>query len=547
MAWDLTRDLVIVGSGAGSMCASFVAKKHGKSSLIVEKQAKVGGSTAFSGGIIWVPQNRCLKAEDSFEKARLYLDSVIGDVGRASTPVIRDAYVRETHQMIAFLEQLGMRFEHARSPDYYSAAPGALAEGRSLICPLFDINQLGEWAEHLGRFEAWPPLPIKTSEFANLALVRRTWAGKWTVAKVLSRLMYQKITGKRLRGMGNAVQGRMLQIALRDGIEIWRESPMTELIYKDGRVTGVAVRRNGAIMRIAAREAVLLDSGGFSRSDAMRREYQPKPSGAHWTVANPGDTGEVIKAAMALGGAVDLMDAALWSPSSFQPDGRFYGFHVPNDAGKPHCIVVDGTGLRFANESQGYVDFGRAMYARQAVPSWAVLDSRHRKNYPWGMAAPGRTPDDWIKSGFMKEATSLNELARQCGMEPSVLAETVRRFNGFAAKGVDEDFGRGEGAYDRLNSGDPTYKLNPSLGALEQPPFYAVQLWPADVGTQGGLVVDEFARVLRDDGSTIQGLYATGNCTASITGRSYPGGGASISKALTFAYIAARHAFRISR
>jgi 3-oxosteroid 1-dehydrogenase len=162
------------------------------------------------------------------------------------------------------------------------------------------------------------------------------------------------------------------------------------------------------------------------------------------------------------------------------------------------------------------------------------------------MAAPGRTPDEWIKSGFMQKAASLNELAQACGMDPGVLSETVRRFDGFAADGLDRDFSRGQGAYDRMNSGDPTCKPNPSLGSLEKLPFDAVQLWPADVGTQGGVVIDEFGRVLREDGSYISGLYAAGNCTASITGRSYPGGGASISKALTFAYIAAHHAFGVN-
>jgi 3-oxosteroid 1-dehydrogenase len=544
MNWNETRDLVIVGSGAGSMCAALVAKKLKCTSLILEKQAKVGGSTAFSGGIIWVPQNRYLKSEDSFAKARTYLDSVIGDVGRASTPAMRDAFVRESGKMLAFLEESGMQFEHARSPDYYSLAPGALDEGRSIICPLFDINQLGEWAEHLARFEAWPPLPVKTSEFGPLALVKRTWAGKRTVAAVMLRMLYQKVTGKRLRGMGNAVQGRMLQIALREGIEIWREAPVTEIVCEDGVVTGVVAQRNGVPIRIRARKAVLLDSGGFSRSDAMRRQYQPKPNGTQWTVANPGDTGEVIRAAMGLGAAVDLMDASIWSPSSFQPDGTFSGFHVPNDAGKPHCIVVDGQGRRFANESQGYVDFGRAMYAHNAIPSWAIFDDWHRKNYPWGMATPGKTPEEWIRSGYMKRASSLPDLAAQCGIDPNQLTETVTRFNRFAASGVDEDFGRGKGAYDRVNSGDPTHTPNPSLGPIAQAPFYAVSLWPADVGTQGGLVVDEFARVLREDGMPIPGLYATGNCTASVTGRSYPGGGASLSKSFTFSYIGARHALQ---
>jgi 3-oxosteroid 1-dehydrogenase len=502
MTWDETRDLIIVGSGAGSLCAAFVARELGKSSLIVEKQAKVGGSTAYSGGIVWVPQNRLLRSEDSFAKARQYLDHVIGDVGRASTAPMRDTFVRETPLVIDFLERRGMRFSHARTPDYYSAAPGALTEGRSLISPLFDINRLGEWAEHLARFESWPPLPIESSEFANLALVRRTFAGKRTAAKVAWRLLVQKITGKRLRGMGNAVQGRMLEIALRDKIELWRESPMTGLIMENGRVAGITVQRAGSTLRIAATHGVLLNGGGFSRSLPMRRAHQAAPSSTDWTVVNPGDTGEVIRAASEAGAAVDLMDAALWSPASFHPDGRFAGFHVPNDAGKPHCIVVNARGERFASEAQGYVDFGRAMYASRAIA----------------------------------------ELARLCAIDATALGGTIERFNGFAASGVDVDFHRGEGAYERRNSGDPTYRPNPNLGALERAPFYAVQLWPGDVGTQGGLVVDEFARVLREDGSVIAGLYATGNCTASLFGRCYPGAGASIAKSLTFGYVAARHA-----
>jgi 3-oxosteroid 1-dehydrogenase len=547
MNWDVTRDLVIVGSGAGAICAGLVAKERGKTCLIVEKQAKVGGSTAFSGGIIWVPQNHFLKSADSFEKARQYLDSVVGDIGRASTPRMRDAFVRETRLMIEFLERFEMRFSHAHTPDYYSAAPGALAEGRSLISPLFDLNRLGEWAEHLARFEKWPPLPIESSEFARLGLVKRTVAGKLTAAKVAWRMLYQKVTGKRLRGMGSAVQGRMLEIALRQQIDLWRASPMTSLVIEGGRVTGIVVQRGNATVRVGAREGVLLNSGGFSRSEPMRRAYQPEPNGIRWTVANPGDTGEVIRAAVEAGAAIDLMDAALWSPASFQPDGQFEGFHVPNDAGKPHCIVVDASGARFANEAQGYVDFGVAMYAQHAVPAWAIFDNQHRQQYPWGMALPGQTPEHWLKSGYMKRASSIGELARQCGIDHAKLTGTIERFNGFVATGVDADFRRGEGAYQQRNSGDPTYRPNPNLGTLERAPFYAVQLWPGDVGTQGGLVVDELARVLREDGSVIPNLYATGNCTASLFGHSYPGAGASIAKSLTFAYIAARHALGTAR
>jgi 3-oxosteroid 1-dehydrogenase len=546
MTWDLEKDFVIVGSGAGSICAALVAKECGKDPLIVEKQAKVGGSTAFSGGVIWVPENEFLEEDDSFAKARLYLDSVIGDVGRASTPAIRDAYVRGAKQAIQFLERHGMKFEHARMPDYYSSAPGGMDEGRALIAPLFNINELGEWADYLGRFEGWPALPIKTSEFVDLTLVNRTWRGKKTAAKIAGRILMQKLTGQRIRGTGNAVQGRLLQIALREGVDIWREAPMVDFVSEAGRVTGIVVRRHGKDLRIAARDGVLLDAGGFSRNREMRKAYQPEPVGTDWTVANPGDNGEVIKLVEGLGGALDLMDAAIWVPTSYHPDGRFGGFHVPTDAGKPHCIIVDRAGKRIANEAQGYVDFGYAMHRNNAIPVWAIIESRHRKYYPWGTAVPGKTPQAWIDSGYIRRSRTLEDLAHQCGIDPVGLVETVQAFNGYAAAGKDRDFGRGESAYDRVSAGDPNYRPNPCLGKLEKPPFYAMQLWPGDVGTQGGIVVDEFARVLREDGSIIHNLYAAGNCTASMTGRCYPGGGVSVGKSLTFSYLAARHALGVN-
>jgi 3-oxosteroid 1-dehydrogenase len=273
----------------------------------------------------------------------------------------------------------------------------------------------------------------------------------------------------------------------------------------------------------------------------MREAYQPKPTSTEWTFVNPGDTGEMIRAAMALGAQTDLMDEAWWMGTSVLPDGSSGGMHSPNDIGKPHCIVVGRDGRRFVNESNSYMEFGQRMYAAGAVPAWAVFDSRHRNSYPWGLALPGRTPRDLLDKGYFKKADTLAELAALCGIDAEGLARQVARFNTFARNGKDEDFQRGDSAYNRYY-GDPSHKPNANLGTIEKAPFYAVEMVPGDVGTSGGVMTDEYARVLKADGAIIPGLYATGNSTAAVVGRSYPGAGASVGPSMTFGYIAALHA-----
>lgn len=537
-------DFIIVGSGAGSVPAALVMKEQGKQAIILEKQSVIGGSSAFSGGVIWIPNNDHLNAEggqDSPERARTYLDALIGDVGPASTTQRRDAFIRYGAEVVRYLERHGMTFLHAHWPDYYDGHPGGIAQGRSLCAPLFDVHELGDWAPKLASFPLTSSIPVSSRDSVALFVMKQTWRGKWIAIKTALRMLEKAVTGKEIRGAGNALQGRLFQIALREGIPIWTESPVEEFVTENGRVTGVVAVREGARIRVGARLGVLINAGGFSRNLAMRERYQPKPTSVDWTLANPGDTGEIIEAAMSLGAAVDLMDEAWWNASSFLPDGTFISFHSPNDIGKPYCIVVDSKGRRFGNESCSYMEFGQRMYAAGAVPAWIILDSRHRSSYPWGTALPGVTPREWIKSGYMKKFESLDALARGCGIEAAGLSQTVARFNGFAHSGVDEDFGRGTSAYHRYY-GDPTVKPNPNLGTIEHPPFYAVALYPGDVGTSGGIMTDEFARVLRSDGSVIEGLYATGNSTASVMGRRYVGAGASIGPSMTFGYIAARHA-----
>jgi len=539
--WDESADFVVVGSGGGSMCAGLVLRDLGKSVLVLEKTDKVGGSTAMSGGVLWVPNHPLQAAagvQDSYEQGLAYLEATVGDVGPASSPQRRDAFLRHGPEMISYLLRKGLKIRRCEGwSDYYDEKPGGCARSRSLAMELFDARELGDWNARLrrGPFD----IPIRWPESRQSMLMKRTPEGFLGAMRLGLRMAGMRLTGKQLVGMGAAIQGRMLQAALRAGVDIRLESPVRELVEEDGRIVGVVTQVDGREHRIQARDGVLINAGGFARNAEMRREYGPQPSSVDWTNANPGDTGEAIEMAMTHGAAVDLMDQAVWLVTSVTPKG-FRAFHVL-DLAKPHLIMVDQKGERFANESGSYMENGQRMYARGAVPAWVIMESRHRERYVWAGAMGGKTPEDWITSGYMKRADTIEGLATACGLDPQTLRRTVDRFNEFAATGRDLDFKRGERAYDRVFA-DPTVKPNPCLGALEKGPFYAVQVYPGDVGTFGGLLTDEHARVLTEAGAPIPGLYATGNSTASVVGRCYPGAGASIAASFVFGYIAAHHA-----
>lgn len=559
MNGDISYDVVIVGSGGGAITAALVAKDAGLRPLIVEKQSKVGGSTGYSGGVLWVPNNPLLARggiKDSYDRARQYLDASVGYAGPGSSPARRKAFLESGPEMLRYLMRRGMKFRWAKGwADYYDDLPGGEPLGRSVVVPLFDLNRLGAWSNRLSR-NPGRSLPIGSEEGIDLYLMKRTWRGRLTTMRLGWRMFYQRMTGKRLIGSGGALQGRMLEIALREGIDILTDTPVSELIVENGRVAGLVAMRDGRPTRVTARRGVLLNVGGFSHNADMRRRFQPQPSSVNWTAANPGDTGEMILAAMDLGAATDCMDEAWWLMTSLGPDetpphgtimrnGARTPFLHHLDISLPYSMLVDRTGHRFANEAGAYMEIGQRLYAREketgrALPSYVIMDSRHREYYIWGTSAPGRTPWQWHESGYMKTADTIEELARQCDIDPVALAATVERFNSFARTGVDEDFGRGGRAFDRCH-GDPTVKPNPNLGPIEKGPFHAFAIYPGDVGTAGGLVTDADARVLREDGSVIEGLYATGNCTASVVGRTYPAAGASIAAAFIFGYRAARH------
>lgn len=541
---DEEFDFVIVGAGGGSVPAALVMQDRGHSVCILEKQDCFGGTSAYSGGVIWIPDNPVGNPDgtrDSPEMAREYMIAVAGASAGEVDPARRDAYIRGGREMVGYLAEKGMAFLDAEWPDYHDELPGGRRSGRSLSAPLFDVNELGEWAPKLAQYAATTDTPICSPETVHLFVIKKTWKGKAVALKIAWRMLVKLVTGKDLRGSGPAMMGRLFQILFRTGARLRLNTPVTDLIVEDGRVRGVIARQGGREVRIGARLGVLVNAGGFSRNLAMRQQYQPQPTSTAWTQVNPADTGDLIQAAMKIGAATRFMDEAWWLPSTYHEDGSFGGFHSPNDISKPHCIVVGPDGRRFVNESCGYMEFGQAMYASGAVPAWAVFDTTHRKTYPWGMILPGKVPQRLIDNGYFKRADTLEDLARQCGIDAAGLRATVERFNGFATKGVDEDFHRGESAYNNYY-GDPTHGPNPNLGRIERGPFYAAAIYPGDVGTAGGIWADEHGRALREDGSAIPGLYVTGNSASSVNGRAYPGAGSSVGPAMVFGYLAARHA-----
>jgi 3-oxosteroid 1-dehydrogenase len=541
---DAVFDLVIIGSGAGSVPAALVALRSGRTAVILEKHSLVGGSTAMSGGVLWIPNNTLMRragSADSPAEAAEYFNACAGELTPASSAARRAAFLREAPQAIDFLQQHGLDLLY---PDGYSdyhegLRPGGKARGRALVAPVFDARKLGAWRQRLRR-GALPPMRL--DEAPALLLAGRTLGSKLAMARLALRLLRNRF-GSDLVGGGAALFGRLLEIALRCSVPIWTESRVKSLLVEERRVVGVTVEHGDRTQRIRARAAVLVDAGGFAHNLSMRQHYQPAPASADWTHSNPGDTGEVIRMAQEAGAALAAMDQSWWVPSSITPDG--VKFMHTAEMQKPHCIMVDASGSRFVNEATDYVVVGNSMYARHrtsaAVPSWLIMDNQHRSRYAWAGQRPGKTPRHWIDKGYFVVADSLPQLAERCGIDSAGLAAQVERFNRYAAAGRDEEFGRGISAWDRY-FGDPTCKPNPSLGAISQAPLYAVRIYPGDVGTSGGILTDEYARTLRPDGRVLGGLYATGNATANVMGRAYPGAGASIAPAVVFGWIAARHA-----
>jgi 3-oxosteroid 1-dehydrogenase len=545
MEFEHTTKVVVVGSGAAGLTAAIAARDAGCEVIVLESMDKVGGSTAKSGGGFWIPNNPQMKAcgvDDSYEAALTYMNEVIPEKGPASSKKKRETYLKNGPEMLKWLEGLGFKAVYAHGyPDYYPERSGGCAEGRCVESDLFDPRLLGkQWKDKVQTM----PVPLRAVEACKLPLFLRTWSGFSTTTDIiLKRTILWRLMGKQRVSMGGALICQLLKIALDRSVSVWIKTPLVSLITEGGAVVGVTAKKDGKEIRIRATHGVILAAGGFEHNDAMRQQYQQHPISTEWTVGAPGNMGDGIQAGIDVGAAIDMMDEAWWMPTLMLKSGPY---PIIFERSMPYSMIVDSSGQRFMNESGSYVDCGHQQYQRNkvvpAIPAYLILDSRHRNNYIIGMdMMPRITPKSAYKEGFITKANSLPELARKMGIDEAGLVATAKRFSQFAKNGRDEDFGRGKSAYDRYYS-DPRVKPNPNLGPIEKPPFYALKIWPGDLGTMGGLLTDEHARVLRKDGSVIRGLYASGNNTAAVMGRTYPGPGSTIGPAMVFGMIGGRHA-----
>ncbi|WP_313150505.1 FAD-dependent oxidoreductase [Lysinibacillus capsici] len=547
MKWDASYDVVVVGSGAAGLTAGLTAKLQGMKSLVIEKTDRYGGASAISGGALWIPNNHIIKGAvvpDTHELARQYLDSTIGD---RVPEELKEAYITRGPEMLRFLynKTKHMRFQYAKGySDYYPEKPGGLSQGRSIEPLIFDLTKMGSLANSMRRATlSTKGFTMNSYEFHKVNMITRTLKGKTTALKLGARLVKSKVTKSDPVALGEALIARLrLSLAEANG-ELWLSTAFKDFIMGKGRVIGIIVERDGQELKIEAKRGVVLSSGGFSHNQTLREKYLPSPTNAAWTSSPEGQTGDILEPSVRIGATLDLMDKVWGAPSVIDPQG--HPFFLVADRGVPNMIVVDSAGHRFVNEAAPYHEFVDTMYkhqevTKQAVPSWILIDASAKSRYIFTGLFPGQAfPKSWFEHGVAKSADTIEELAKQMDVPAESLVATVNRFNDFARNGHDDDFYRGDSAYDNYY-GDPTLP-NPNLAEIKKAPFYALRLYPGDIGTKGGLVVDKYARVIKENGEPIEGLYASGNCSASIMGETYPGPGATIGPGMTLSFVATAH------
>lgn len=547
--FDETFDWVVVGSGGGSMSSSLLMREAGKSVVILEKSQYAGGTTSKSGGVIWLPGNPFMDpGEDSAENGVKYLDALVGDAPDTpgTSPEKRRAYVNEGRQMIDFLLRKGVKLVRGSKfwPDYYDEYPGGCKTSRTVVALPFNKAELGDWEAKLR--PGFLEVPALLDDGMKLPFLS---TGKKLAfyGKVGSIIMWGKLTGKRWVTAGAALQGRMLQQVLKAGVDIRLETPVDELVVEDGKVTGVVTVRDGKPWRVGARLGVLINAGGFARNQEMRDKYMPGTR-SEWSMTNESDMGDMHKAMEKIGGVLAQMDQMVGFQMTRAP-GWEKDYVAPGAQGvtaKPHAILVDQSGVRYLNEGGSYEEYCENMVVRNrtipAIPSWGILDRQFMDLYPLAGAGQGKVPQKWTESGWLKQADTIEGLAKLIDVDPATLKATIERWNALVEKGTDEDFRRGERQYDQW-LGDPRkHDKERTLGKIEKAPFYAIDVVPGDVSTYGGVITDANSRVIKGDGTPIEGLYACGVSTASPMGKVYPGAGASVGPSMAFGWIAAKHA-----
>jgi hypothetical protein len=505
---QVTADLVVVGAGAAGLLAAAAARRLGDEVIIVESSGRAGGTTTRGNGLAWLPGNRLADktAADSADEVEQYLDAVLGESPDEQLVARRATFVRTAPKLARWLVSSNVPLHVAKQvADDHPELPGAKSTGRVVVSGPIDRRVLGETEAALSRTTgvvrdalAWLPVPRNTA------------------------------TG------GESLVAHLLHRAVANGVQLWLDSTVTGLLTADGVVCGVSVDHDGVPTEITAGR-VLLASGGFEADQGLREEYLPLPTDASWTTSAAGNHGDLLNLATGAGAATTNLSAAWWIPVMVS-EGRAASVRTALD--HPHSMLVDAAGDRYIDETRSNDDLGRLMYDHsrgvRAVPSFLIMDNRHRSSTPLGPWAAGSTPRRAIEDGEITRASTLNDLAQATGLDRAGLLGSVVRFNNFAAKGTDSDFRRG-----RPEATGKAKRRNPSLGKIDKSPFWAVKVYPGDAGTKGGLVTDASARVLRADGSVIGGLYACPGTAASIFANGSPSQGAALGESLVAAFLAA--------
>ncbi|WP_249115577.1 FAD-dependent oxidoreductase [Azoarcus sp. L1K30] len=553
-------DLLVVGSGAGGLSSAVVAAHLGLKVLVVEKAATLGGTSAWSGGWLWIPRNP-LAVEagivETPDAPRTYLRNELGDHYDARRV---DAFLEHGPRMIDFFRRnTAVQFVDGNLiPDFHGKQAGAAKGGRSVCAAPFDGRELGDDIHRLR-----PPLDLISpwgmgiasgADLRHFMNSMRSWPSFAHVARRV--LVHFKDLLLHRRGMhltnGNALIARLIRSAVDLGVELRTDSPVENLISADGKVCGARVRTAGREIEIRASRGVMLATGGFPHDPARARSLFPHtPTGTeHWSAAPFSNTGDGLRLGESAGGTVssDLYAAAAWAPVSLVPRADGSTGHFPHliERAKPGLIAVTRAGRRFVNEAGSYYDFITALFgvtrAGDKAEAWLVCDHRFIRRYGLGRVRPAPFPlRAHLRTGYLRRADSIGALARTCGIDAAALMATIDIYNADARHGRDPAFGRGDTPYNRVQ-GDPDFEPNPCVAAIEQGPYYAVRVVPGSLGTFAGLRTDANARVLDDKGAAIPGLYACGADMSSMMGGRYPSGGITLGPAMTFGYISAHHA-----